>query len=111
MLVPFENGNAAHYLCAALNSSPAQFIVLSYAVNIQMNTHVLQNVRITYYEPKNKTHDKLAVLSQQAHEAMTIGDIAQVQAIESEIDRLAAQLWSLTDAELQDIQASLEELQ
>jgi hypothetical protein len=33
-----------------------------------------------------------------------------VREIEAEVDRLAAALWGLTDAELREIQESLEEL-
>jgi hypothetical protein len=76
-----------------------------------MNTHVLQNIRVPYYDLRNPTHHQLSVLSQHAHEATAGGDTAQVQTIETEIDRLAVQLWGLTDAELRDIQANLEELQ
>jgi hypothetical protein len=46
----------------------------------------------------------------QAHEATKKGDIAKVAILEAEIDKLAAQLWGLTDAELSEIQRSLKEL-
>jgi hypothetical protein len=35
---------------------------------------------------------------------------AELQQVEAEIDRAAARLWGLTDAELQEIQVSLKEL-
>jgi hypothetical protein len=110
MLVPFDNKRAAHFLCAVLNSSPAQFVTLSYAVNIQMDTHILENVRAPRFDPKNTVHQQLAKLSQQAHKAAARGDAAQVQTLEAEIDQLAAQVWGLTQAELQEIQQSLAEL-
>ena len=49
-------------------------------------------------------------LSKQAHAATAVGDAAQVEAIDAEIDRLAAQLWGLTEEELEEIQRNLEEL-
>jgi len=52
----------------------------------------------------------LAALSQQAHEATAAGDAVRVREIEVEIDRLAAELWGLTEEELREIQESLEEL-
>jgi len=110
MLVDFQDRSEAHYVCAALNSSPTRFVVQSYGVTIQMDTHVLENVRIPRYDPTNPIHRQLAALSQQAHEATTAGDTARVREIEAEIDRLAAQLWGLTEAELREIQESLEEL-
>ncbi len=109
MLVGLEDRSEAHYICAVLNSSPAQFVVLSYGVAVQMDTHILENVRISRYDPANPTHRQLAALSQEAHEATAAGDVARVREIEAEIDRLAAQLWGLTEAELQELRESLEE--
>ncbi|MCD6506653.1 SAM-dependent DNA methyltransferase [Candidatus Poribacteria bacterium] len=110
MMVDFQDKEEAHYLCAALNSSPARLVVISYGVSIQMDTHVLENVRVPLFDPDNPTHCQLAVLSVEAHEATAAGDTARVQEIEAEIDRLAAELWGLTEEELRDIQKSLEEL-
>jgi hypothetical protein len=110
MLVDFQDRNEAHYVCAMLNSSPAHYVVLSYSVTIQMNTHILENVRIQKFEAGNASHRQLADLSQQAHAATAAGDMARVQAIEAEIDRRAAALWGLTEAELREIQESLAEL-
>jgi hypothetical protein len=107
--VAFRDSHEAHYLCAALNSAPAQLIVLSYSVTVQMDTHVLENVRVPAYDPGNATHNKLAALSQQAH-AAAAENAARVREIEAEIDRQAAKLWGLTEAELKEIQESLAEL-
>lgn len=110
MLVAFEEEAAAHYLCAALNSSPSRFVVQSYSIAIQMNTHILENVRVPAYDPADPTHRALAALSQEAHTATAAGDTARVAAIEAEIDGLAARLWGLSAEELRDIQESLAEL-
>lgn len=53
--------------------------------------------------------DGLERLDRQKKERLA-GHRARVQAIEAEIDRLAAQLWGLTDDELREIQESLAEL-
>ena len=110
MLVDFQDRDEAHYLCAVLNSSPAQLIVRSYSVVIQMDTHILENVRVPCHDPANPGHCQLSILSQQAHEATAAGDPARVREIEAEIDRLAAELWGLSQQELEEIQRSLEEL-
>jgi len=112
-LVAFEDAGEAHYMCALLNSSPANFALQSYSQKGGKSfgtPHVLENIRIPHYDPTNPTHCQLAALSQQAHQATTAGDAARVREIEAEIDRLAAQLWGLTEAELREIQESLEEL-
>ena len=112
-LIPISDQNEAHYICAVLNSSPFNFTVQSYSMRGGKSfgtPSILENVRVPRYNPTSKTHIKLSVFSQQAHASVAAGDSAQVQAIEDEIDRLAAQLWGLTDKELREIQESLEEL-
>jgi SAM-dependent methyltransferase len=110
MLVDCQYRDEAHYLCAVLNSSLAQYVVLAYAITTSMNTHILENVLAPKYASASATHRALSDLSQQAHAATCAGDTARVKEIEAEVDRLAAQLWGLTDAELKEIQESLEEL-
>ena len=58
----------------------------------------------TYAEIKSQPDVWRAVL------AGVAGEAARVREIEAEIDRLAAKLWGLTEAELQEIQESLAEL-
>lgn len=110
MLVPCSNGHEAHFVCACLNSSIVQMAVISYAVEIQMDPHILDHIRIPRFDPRNAVHRRLAELSQKAHEAAKVNDELHLQEIEAEIDRLAAQLWGLTNAELKEIQESLREL-
>jgi len=111
MLVPFDNEEEAHYVCALLSSSIAQFVVKSYVVEVSTSTHVLKNIRIPKYDPANSLHQELAALSQRAHELAASGQpIERIKPIEEEIDRKAAQLWGLTDEELAEIRRSLEEL-
>jgi hypothetical protein len=110
-LVPFEDENEAHYVCALLNSSPANYTVKSYSTKGGKSfgtPHVLDHIRIKYFDPTNPTHREMALLSQQAH--AHVNDVDQIWKIEAEIDKLAAQLWGLTDDELREIQESLEEL-
>jgi hypothetical protein len=45
-----------------------------------------------------------------AHTTTAVGDAARVREIETEIDRLAVELWGLNQQELEEIQRSLEEL-
>jgi hypothetical protein len=52
----------------------------------------------------------LAALSQQAHTATAAGDAARVGEIEAEIDRLAAELWGLTEEEQLEVYGAAVEL-
>jgi hypothetical protein len=110
VLCPFADANEAHFVCGMLNSSPARFVVNSYSIETQFSTHVFDYVRLLQYIRTNPTHRALADLSQQAHAATAAGEAARVREIEAEVDRLAAKLWGLTDAELREIQESLAEL-
>ncbi len=107
--VSFESEEEAHYLCGFLNSSPSRLAVQSYIV-LHPDTHILKNVRIPKFNPKDKVHQRLAELSQEAHEAAKTDDTAALEVIEAEIDAEAARIWGLTGEELTEIQRSLDEL-
>jgi len=102
----------AHYCCAAVNSSPFNFAVQSYSQKGGKSfgtPHILDYVRVPRYQAADQTHTKLAKLSEEAHEAAARGNADDIGEIESEIDRWAAKLWGLTDAELAEIKRSLQE--
>jgi len=112
-LVGCDEVDEAHYICATLNSSPFNFSLQSYSQKGGKSfgtPSILENVCVPKYDLNNPTHLALGDLSQQAHAATAAGDAARVREIEAEVDRLAAQLWGLTDAELREIQESLTEL-
>jgi hypothetical protein len=109
ILIDCASNEEAHYLCAALNSSPVRLGVQAYIV-LHPDPHILEHIRIPRFDPNNPVHCRLAELSMQAHEAARIGDEMRLREIEAEIDRWAAKLWNLTDDELRDIQQSLAEL-
>ena len=83
--------------------------VAAYAIQIQMDTHVLENVKVPQFSRDNRTHAKLADLAKAAHRAASRGEEAQLRRIEEDIDRWAGRLWNLTDDELAEIKRSLEE--
>lgn len=77
---------------------------------IPIDTHLLQNIRIPKFDPGNKIHQELSVLSQNAHYATEIGDQMSVKQLEQRIDELTAQIWGLIGEELKEIQTPLEEI-
>lgn len=107
--VPTDSCSEAHYLCALLNSLPvrAHYKMRDYK---HVSTTFIAALNIPTFVANNPLHLLLADLSRQAHAATAAGDAARVREIEAEVDRLAAQLWGLTDAELREIQESLAEL-
>jgi len=112
-LVACESEEEAHYICALLNSSSANFAARAYSQEGGKSfgdPHILEHIRIPRFDRKNPVHLRLAELSKQAHEAAKVGDETRLREIEAEIDRQAAKLWGLSDDELRDIQQSLAEL-
>lgn len=110
MLVSCHQEAEAYALCAFLNSAPVRFGVQSFMISTQIAPHIISRLSIPVFLSANLAHRQLAALSQQAHEATAAGDAARVREIEAEIDRLAAELWGLSEQELEEIQRSLEEL-
>ena len=106
--ISFENETEAHFVCAMLNSNPSQFIVRGYVV-LHPSPHVLKNIKVPKFDPKNELHEDLSRLSKQCHEKAAAG--IDVNELEEQIDELAAELWGLTKEELEEIKESLEELQ
>jgi hypothetical protein len=109
ILIDCASNEEAHYLCAALNSSPVRLGVQAYIV-LHPDPHILEHIRIPRFDLKNPVHFRLAELSMLAHEAAKVGDEMRLREIEAEIDRWAAKLWNLSDDELREIQQSLREL-
>lgn len=99
----------AHFIAALLNSGPAQLAATGYVV-LHPSPHILENIAISRFDPKNRTHKTLAALSQRCHEAAAKDLTDTVTKLEAEIDRAAAALWGLTDQELQAIQEALREM-
>ncbi|MCD6489633.1 MAG: hypothetical protein J7K20_02770 [Thermodesulfobacterium sp.] len=112
-LVACETEEEAHYICALINSSLANFAARTYSQEGGKSfgdPHILDHIRIPRFDPKNPVHLRLTELSKQAHEAAKVGDEVRLREIEAEIDIWAANLWSLSNDELREIQRNLAEL-
>jgi methylase of polypeptide subunit release factors len=110
MVVEVESSEHAHYLCAVLNSSEVRVAVAGYAENIQMDTHILENICIPAFDRQDRTHIKLSQLSKDAHLAAESGSLDRLEKIENDIDAQVAKLWNLTQEELKQIKQSAEEM-
>ena len=114
-LVACETEEEAHYICALISSSSANFAARTYSQEGGKSfgdPHILEHIRIPRYNPKDAVHRRLAELSQAAHQAaVRATGGSPLHEIEAEIDRQAAQLWGLSQDELREIQAGLHELE
>jgi hypothetical protein len=107
MAVAFDEPQAAHYLCAALNSAPAECVVVNYTTTTGISAHVLEHVNVPEFDPSNTLHQRLSDLSKRCHAAAAAGDTDAVATLEAEVDRAAAELWGLTDEELAAVHDAL----
>jgi len=112
MLTAFDDESEAHYVCALLGSSPAIYIVASYAIETGQNTHIYKRVAIPKFNARDGAHKALSQVSRKVHKMVASGDdTIDLTEVEDEIDRLAARLWGMSDAELKEVQASLKDLE
>jgi len=112
-LIACESEEEAHYICALINSSSANFAARAYSQEGGKSfgtPHILEHIRIPRFDPENPVHGRLAELSKEAHAAAARGDAQGLRAIEAEIDQQAARVWGLSAAELRAVQESLMEL-
>jgi hypothetical protein len=107
IVVACNSADEAHYLAAALNSSPARFIVESYVVKVQISTHVLKHLAIPAYSSGDPVHKALAAQSKLCHKLAAKEDTANLANAEVELDHLAAQLWKLNNHELSRVRATV----
>jgi hypothetical protein len=104
-----QSEDEAHYICALVNSAPANFIVRGY-VALHPSPHVMKYIKVGKFDPKDKTHRALTHNSRSLHESTAKDDTAEVRAQEAQNLELAAAYCGLEKSEVSDIKASLEEL-
>ncbi len=108
VFVSFNEPEEAHYFAAIFNSSPSDILVRSYSVSKGFaSCHVLENISIPKFDPKDKLHLALSALSKRAHKLAKDGNTEELAKVEGEIDQLSAKLWGLSGPELSAIQAAL----
>lgn len=102
ILIPFENIEHAHFVCALLNSNISSFITQSTSA-IRLTPFVLGRICIPFFDSSNPIHNDVSQISKKCHEKVAMG--IDVTDLEEQINELG-----FTKEELKDIQESLEEL-
>jgi type II restriction/modification system DNA methylase subunit YeeA len=115
MLVPLQYEDEAYYLCGILNSTFVRTIVASYVIETGISTHILDTIKPPKYDPNNDLHKKIAELSKKAHElakciyakkkpeyCLGIDAQKELRQIEKELDLAVAQLFGLTEKDLDE---------
>jgi methylase of polypeptide subunit release factors len=107
--IGFDDQMEAHYFCALFNSLPARCLYGALCYK-HPSTFILKYIGIPRYQANNPAHAKLATLSLECHKATARNERDVLTSAETEIDQLAATLWSITASEFRAIQASMKEM-
>ncbi len=103
-LIPFEDADEAHYVCALINSSLIGAFIRSFSSAGRGfgAPSIINHISLPPYAPSNPLHKTLSTFSKQAHQLAVQRKIKEVdiRQVEKEIDRQAARIWGLTDSEL-----------
>jgi len=91
LMVPMDDVDEAHYLCAVLNSDIATKFVNAY-VEWFYSTHILDYFKIPKWTPTAPIQTQLALLSRSAHLAAAKDDTNEVRTIERGINGLVRKL-------------------
>jgi len=109
MVAAMESKSEAHYVCALLNSSLSRIFAEAYFIETSISTHILDYIKIPKFNPRNELHEKLSKASQRAHDLRAAEREKELPKVEREIDAQAAELWGITQRELEEIQKALNE--
>ncbi|WP_218042151.1 Eco57I restriction-modification methylase domain-containing protein [Infirmifilum lucidum] len=109
ILIPLDNADEAYYIAGVLNSTIARAIIASYTYELRQETHIVENVKIPKYAGDD-VQKRIAELSKKAHELAEeiYGKgrnylTSELSRVESELDRAVAQLYGITEEELEEI--------
>ena len=95
----------AYYLCGILSSAPVRCCVTCYMNPTSISAHVLDKLYIPAFDPTNSRHLSIAALCEEGHRA---SDLRCQDAVQQQLDRTVADLYSLTAADLDAVRAMLE---
>jgi methylase of polypeptide subunit release factors len=109
VLIPHETADEAHFTCAMLNAAPSRLVVKAY-VTMHPSPHVLEYIAVPQFDAQNPIHTRLVALSQRAHKLAAANDEVDLAKVEMQVDEAAAELWGITEKELQAMRQSLEAL-
>ena len=110
--VAFADETEAHYFCSLLNSAPADMVTRARTLGGEgglASPSIPQHLCIPEFDSSNPLHQSLGSLSQQAHQlaAQDKERETQLQQVQEESDLTAAELWGLSEEELEEIRRSL----
>jgi len=113
IFIPTNSESEAYYITSILNSKVANFIVKSYG-HLHLQPQILAQLNIPKFDPKSNIHIELSSLSRKGHELAKryyeLNDLVakeKLEQVQKEIDKTVAELYGLTNEELEEIEKSL----
>jgi hypothetical protein len=121
ILIDTKTNEEAYYIAGILNSIIARSIIASYTYELRQETHIIDNIKIPQFDPNNNLHKKIAELSKKAHElakciysnnkpddCKNINAKEELKKVEDEIDLAVAELYGITEEELEGFKELME---
>lgn len=106
MAVACESEAEAHYLAGVLNSTLFRYAVSSYAIEVQMGPHLLENIRVPKFDEHSPLQRKI---SNQANNMTNRVSNANSRDL-SLLDRFCGELWGIGEKGFKSIQSAYRDL-
>lgn len=106
MLVSCESQDEAFYVLGVINSSLFRYAVGSYAIGIQMDTHLVDNIRVPKFDSSSKLHRDISAEAKRLSSAHA----DNAEQIYPPLDALCKDLWGVTIQESKAVELSYREL-
>jgi hypothetical protein len=110
MFIPCDSREAAHFVCALLNSSPAR-LRINRSISSEVHAEMINLVQLPRYDVRDERHKRLSDLAIQAHKQAASDEIEELELTENAIDLEVALLWKITETELTSIQNAVERME
>lgn len=96
-LIPADNEDEAHYLCAIINSKSVRDFIKSFSsAGRGLGTpSVMEHIGISKFDPKNELHQKLSEVSKKCHRLKLENKEKEVEKLEKESDELVKKLFRI----------------
>jgi type II restriction/modification system DNA methylase subunit YeeA len=115
IMIKANTSDEAYYIAGLLNSLIVRAIIASYTYELRQETHIADVIKIPRFDLNNDLHKKIAELSKKAHElakciyakkkpeyCLGIDAQKELRQIEKELDLAVAQLFGLTEKDLDE---------
>jgi len=106
MTIACDSEEEGHYLAGVLNSTLFRYAVSSYAIEVQMGPHLLDNICVPKYSEHSTAHRKISRQAKHIASQIPTVDEGEIKVL----DNLCAQLWGIEEKGFKVIRSAYREL-